>query len=301
VLTKLAYALEDRRRAHGKAVAVVSCDNIPQNGRVLSAAIREIFKSFGSEAEQWLIENVEFVSTSVDRITPRTSASDIEVIKTLTGWKDNSPVITEPFSDWILQGEFPLGRPEWELAGAKFVKDIEPFEKRKLWLLNGAHSTLAYSGLNRGLDSVFEAINDDDCFQIVEQFWVEAIGALPVELLNLNEYREALLSRFRNNRIEHKLSQISVDGLTKITLRIVPVALANLAKGTIPDGCANSIAQWIRFVKERSFQDSQSEKLKLALSKSESERALIGLLNEEFLKYEDFTNRILELCTKQPN
>jgi len=64
-----------------------------------------------------------------------------------TRWLDGAPVVTEPFASWVISGDFPAGRPQWEQAGALFVDDIEPYERRKLWLLNGAHSILAYLGL----------------------------------------------------------------------------------------------------------------------------------------------------------
>lgn len=298
-LTKLAYALEDRRRAHGLGIAIISCDNIPQNGKILSGALKQIFSSFGSEAEEWLEGQVEFVSTSVDRITPRTSQDDIQEVADKTGWQDALPVVTEPFSDWILEGNFPLGRPAWELAGAKFVENIEPFEKRKLWLLNGAHSSLAYAGLNTGLETVFDAISDGFCLDLVNEFWYEATRVLPQDILDLENYQKALLNRFRNQRIEHQLSQIAVDGLTKISLRIAPVALMNLRAGYLPQGCAKSIAHWISHVKDGAYKDSEAEKLRLALSKPEPEKALISLINVELLEFDHFMDEILEHCINQ--
>ncbi|MER6928996.1 hypothetical protein ACH0BA_03580 [Kocuria palustris] len=79
-------------------------------------------------------------------LAARRAAEDslLDDVAQATGFADQAPVVTEPFSSWVLQGEFPAGRPEWERAGAVFVEDLEPFERRKLWLLNGAHSLPAY-------------------------------------------------------------------------------------------------------------------------------------------------------------
>ncbi len=98
----------------------------------------------------WAEREVSFVGTSVDRITSATTDADRELVESRLGLHDRAPVVCEPFSDWVLCGEFPAGRPEWERVGARFVADIEPWELRKLWLLNGGHSLLAYLGLLRG-------------------------------------------------------------------------------------------------------------------------------------------------------
>ncbi|BBE24309.1 hypothetical protein MN0502_31920 [Arthrobacter sp. MN05-02] len=160
---------------------------------------------------------MSFVGTSVDRITPRTTAEDISEVSARTGLIDDAPVITEPFSSWILAGDFPAGRPAWETAGAVFVGDLEPFENRKLWLLNGAHSLLAYCGLARGHHTVAEALDDPLCAEAVEAFWDEAQHHLTLPALDIPAYRDALRERFRNARIAHRLEQIAADGTTKIT------------------------------------------------------------------------------------
>ena len=102
----------------------------------------------------WIRSSVSFVDSEVDRITPRTTADDVETVARLTGLRDECPVVTEPFTEWVLAGSFPAGRPAWEHAGAAFVDDVTPYEERKLWLLNGAHSLLAYAGSITGHETV---------------------------------------------------------------------------------------------------------------------------------------------------
>src|SRR5690606_27771747 len=92
-----------------------------------------------------------------------TTDEDRARVGELTGFDDHSPVVTEPFTEWVLAGEFPAGRPSWERAGARFVDDVRPFEQRKLWLLNGAHSMLAYAAPTRGHATVAEAVADPEC------------------------------------------------------------------------------------------------------------------------------------------
>jgi fructuronate reductase len=150
----------------------------------------------------------------------------------------------------VLSGCFPAGRPAWEDAGARFVDDIEPWEHRKLWLLNGAHTLLSFGGLLRGHDTIAQAIADPALSAMVDMLWDEAASQLPAGL-GLGSYRCALRERFLNSRIEHRLAQIAEDGTRKLALRIVPVAEANLRAGRLPCGAAFAIASWIAYAPGR--------------------------------------------------
>ena len=303
LLHRLAVALETRRREHGKGIAVVSCDNIPNNGGLLQTAMTDLFGLFSSDAMRWLEDKVSFVSTSVDRITPRTTASDIETVASETGWNDVSPVVTEPFTDWVLEGEFPEGRPDWHLAGAKFVDELEPFENRKLWLLNGAHSLLAYLGQLRGHSTVAQAIADAECLDAVEGFWAEAERGLTAPGLELPRYKAALLERFSNSRIEHQLAQIANDGSTKLRVRIAPTALRELADGNSADGCARVFQAWAAFLLSGTkFNDSRAVEIREAIRSAkgdhaEATRNLIALVSEELAASDQFMGQVLELAT----
>lgn len=300
ILSRLAAALETRRRANGLGLAIVSCDNMPSNGSLLKVAMNDLFAVYGAEALSWLNDKVSFVSTSVDRITPRTTTEDTEQVAKATGWEDSSPVVTEPFSDWVLQGEFPLGRPQWERAGAKFVDEIEPFENRKLWLLNGAHSLLAYLGQLRGLETVDEAIRDSRCRSQVELFWDEAERHLKESSLEIPKYRAALLNRFENSRIAHRLSQIAIDGATKLRVRIIPVAKAELADGRSAAGCASAIAGWVAYVmKNQKVQDSKSQEISKALAGSPTGLAqrLVSVLDLQVANDSKFMSLVSEEIT----
>lgn len=296
-LHRLAVALETRRRANGLAIAIVSCDNMPSNGTLLKIAMSDLFASFGTESVDWLNEKVSFVSTSIDRITPKTIDSDIAIVQKATGWKDNSPVVTEPFSDWILEGEFPQGRPQWERAGAKFVANIEPFENRKLWLLNGSHSLMAYLGQLRGHETVAQAINDRVCRVQVEALWTEAAKHLTDDGLEIPTYRAALLERFENTRIAHRLAQIAIDGATKLRVRIAPVAKSEIAAGRDASGCAMAIAGWVAYVlKYEKVQDSQSAEIARALNgnKSGVEQRLVSVIDLQLANDVKFMELVFE-------
>lgn len=291
-INRLAFALDMRRRDNGNPIALVSCDNIPNNGELLRDAIRNVFSTFDDAAQEWLEQNVSFVSTSIDRITPQTVNADIEEVMKETGWQDNSATVTEPFKDWILSGKFPMGRPAWENAGARFVDEIEPYEKRKLWLLNGAHSILAYSGLIRGHETVAEAIADEECKSLVETFWDDAVRHLPQAELHLPEYRAALMQRFSNPRIAHQLRQIAKDGATKLAVRIAPLAFAELEAGRNAEVEALAIASWIAHLKNSEFEDSQNEAIRLALASSDPTKSLVALLDVRLAQSAEFIDSV---------
>lgn len=248
-LGRLVLALAARRGSGAGPLAVVCCDNLAHNGKVARQAVLGMAEAFDAELAAWIRANISFVSTSVDRITPRTTAADLDAVASACGYRDESPVVTEPFRDWVLSGAFPAGRPRWEDAGATFVDDIEPFENRKLWLLNGAHSLLAYAGQLRGHTTVAQALADPGCREAVEAYWGEAEAHLTGADLRIGDYRAALLARFGNARIAHNLAQIAMDGSTKLRLRAVPVLRAERAAGRTGAAAARMIAAWMDYTR----------------------------------------------------
>ena len=277
-LMRLVVALDARRLAGGAPIAVVSCDNMPQNGERLRRGIRSIATMLGGPLLEWIDEAVSFVSTSVDRITPRLESYRIAAVEA-DGWLDAAPVVTEPFSDWVLSGDFPAGRPDWESAGARFVDDIEPWEFRKLWLLNGAHSILAYSGLLAGHATVADAIADPACRSLVDGFHGEAAAVLPAGVEHVR-YRAALIARFSNGAIAHRLEQIAADGADKMRYRIAAVAERTISDGGSADACAAAFATWIAWVLAGgAAPDARTDEVRRAVAASDPVAALVAVVS----------------------
>ncbi|GAA2111350.1 mannitol dehydrogenase family protein [Kocuria atrinae] len=292
---KVVVGLAERRRQNAGGLAVVSCDNLSANDVAAHNAIQGLAAAVDPELGEWVEENVSFVATSIDRITPRTEDSVLADVARETGYADQVPVVTEPFRSWVLQGEFPAGRPDWEKAGAEFVDDIEPFERRKLWLLNGSHSLMAYTGQLRGHATVAEAIGDPVCRAWVEEFWDEAAQHLTTPGLDIPGYRDALLDRFSNPRIAHHLAQIAMDGSTKLQMRAVPVLKAERQAGRAGTAAARAIAAWIAYLDGRTeVSDARSELVLEASQKPTDERvrALIAVLDAELAQQEDVVDQI---------
>ena len=245
---RVVAGLRARRRADVGPIALVPCDNLTGNGN----ALRRVIQDFAERADPtllgWIGESVSFVSTAVDRITPRSTAQDRDTVAALTGCTDHAVVVTEPFREWVFAGQFPGGRPPWEEAGARFVDDLTPYEHRKLWLLNGAHSLLAYGGLLRGHTTVAQAIADDTCYGWVHEWWTQAAHYLPQSAETLAEYRAQLTDRFANPRMRHRLAQIAADGTQKLPMRTVPILRRERAGGRRGLAALRTLAHWIAYL-----------------------------------------------------
>jgi fructuronate reductase len=242
---KLVQGLMERRRLGLDPLAIVSCDNLPGNGSVTRRVVLDLCSAVDTALADWVASAVRFPNTMVDRITPRATEDDIALATELTGWRDQSPVVTEPFREWVIERDFANERPEWERAGALLVDDVVPHERRKLLLLNGAHSLLAYVGLAGELTTVAEAISDAKCRALVAQWWGEARELVEFDSEVIDEYCSSLLERWANPRIAHRLEQIATDGSLKLPLRAMPVIREFRETGRLPSAAISAVAGWM--------------------------------------------------------
>lgn len=237
-------ALVARRAAGAGPLSFCPCDNVPDNGQLVERIVRDFAKLADSSLLSWIDDNVGFVTTMVDRITPRPTDATRAAVCTDTGIDDPVAVATEPFSQWVLAGEFKAGRPAWESAGAQFVEDVGPYEKLKLWLLNGSHSLMAYAAPLKRLATVHEAITDREVRGWVNDWWDVAARRLDLPDETVTAYRAALLERYENPQLRHLLAQIAADGSQKLPIRIVPALKADRADNGRPLGAERAVAAW---------------------------------------------------------
>jgi fructuronate reductase len=280
-LGRLALALMTRYRRGGGPLAIVSCDNLQANGSVLRERVLSLADQIDSGSAAWVDREVAFVSTSVDRITPPADAQDRLVVERELGLSDQAPVVCEPFSDWVLCGDFPGGRPNWGDAGARFVDEIEPWERRKLWILNGGHSLLAYLGIARGHRSVADAVSDPELSEALNAFWDLVERLLPTDLLGIATYRGQLLERFAQSRIAYPLSQIAGDGLEKLRNRVVPVIEAAQQRGDSAEPAMRILLAWTRWLIDepgRVTTDQNAHLLRDALTAGSELDQTVGLI-----------------------
>ena len=250
-------------------VTVLSCDNLPENGSKLARAVHD----FASAAGIDITINVTFPASMVDRITPATTDT------TRAEASDLMAVPTEAFSEWVVEDHFAAARPDW--PGVQWVDDVAPYEMRKLRMLNGAHSYLAYAGTLRGHTYVHEAVADPDLRATTQALMAEAAQTLPAEVqLQAAQYSDDLIARFENPSLHHRLRQIAMDGSQKLPIRI----LASLAARTSDSPALEAaVAAWIGFVQAevaagRTLDDPMADQIALACRASDAKGALRALI-----------------------
>ncbi|MBV9594389.1 MAG: mannitol dehydrogenase family protein [Actinobacteria bacterium] len=243
---RIAAGLLARVERDAGPISVLSCDNLQANGSSLRSAVLGLLDVAAPRAGARVAELTAFVSTVVDRITPAARAEDRVTIEQLLDLRDDTPVVTEPFSEWVIEDAFAASHPPWERWGARVVPEVAVYEQRKLWLLNSAHSLLAYAGSIRGHVTVADAIADDELAALVRSLWSGAVAEIDLPGTELDEYQEALLIRFGNGHIEHRLSQIATDGSHKLRMRVPPVLRLRRQRGlAATDGQVAVLASWL--------------------------------------------------------
>ena len=265
---KFVAGLLTRRAAGLGGVTFVPCDNLPENGGVVRRVVFDFAEAVDPSLAVWVADNCSFVTTMVDRITPRTTDEDRADLLRATGVDDPACVITERYSEWVLSGTFVAGRPAWESAGARFVDDLRPWEHRKLWFLNGSHSLMAYAAPLLGHETVADAIDSPMVRGWVEEWWDDAAAVLPLPKAEIDAYRLALLERFANPRIRHYLAQIAADGFQKLPVRILPVLRARQGEGVVARGATRALAAWVLHLRGSGapVNDPQAESLRSAVA-----------------------------------
>lgn len=242
--------LAARRAAGGRGLAVLSCDNLPENGAAMRRIVTRLAALRDPALAEWIDTQVDFPSGMVDRIVPATTEADRDEASALLGLRDEACVVTEPFSQWVIEDRFRAGRPAWEGGGATLVRDVAPFERMKLRLLNGSHSTLAYLGYLAGHATVAETIAAPGFAALVERLWDEASPTLALPAgTDLAAYRGATLARFANMSLRHRTWQIAMDGTQKLPQRLLATIRDNLAAARPIDFAALGVAAWMRYVR----------------------------------------------------
>jgi len=240
-----------RRRAGGIApFTVLSCDNLPANGRTAKHVLTRFAEFVDPDLGRYLGDTLACPSTMVDRIVPATTDDDRGRIARSLGLEDAWPVVTEPFSQWVIEDQFTQGRPDWGAHGVELVRDVAPYETMKLRLLNGAHSTLAYLGGLAGYGAVAEAMAEPAMAAFVERLMFSEV--IPVlrgpSGANVGAYARSLIARFHNPALRHRTAQIAMDGSQKLPQRLLGTARDRLAHGLELPCVALGVAGWMRHV-----------------------------------------------------
>jgi fructuronate reductase len=256
VIGQIVAGLERRRRETGAPLTVLCCDNFPSGGEVLRGLVGEFAgrRPGGDGLVGWIEGAVRFPSAMVDRITPATTAEDRAQVAAALGVRDEGVVVTEPFSQWVIEDDFAAGRPAWERAGVLMTDDVRPYERIKLRLLNGSHSTLAYLGALADYTFLADTVEADRPFvALVTRLMREDVTpTLHVPAgFDLGEYERDLLERFANPAIRHRTLQIAMDGSQKLPQRLLDTVRDRRRAGAEPLAAGLGVAAWMRFVAVR--------------------------------------------------
>lgn len=275
----VAAGLAARKAAGLGGVTLLSCDNLAGNGGVLRRLMRDYLAAYHPDLSAWFDGECTCPATMIDRIVPATTDADRVAAEAVLGVRDEGAVVTEAFSQWVIEDDFAGPRPRWERFGAELVADVAPYETAKLRMLNGAHSALAYIGLGRGHEFVHQAIADPDIRPVIERLMREeaapTIDAAPGQ--DLNAYADALLDRFANSALNHRLIQIAMDGSQKIPQRWLETLAWHQARGQRCPSLEAAIAAWIAFLRnEHPVDDPLAEKLREAAAGPEALERLFG-------------------------
>ncbi|XDA97633.1 mannitol dehydrogenase family protein [Sulfitobacter sp. LCG007] len=247
----LVRALERRKRAGLAPFTVLTCDNLPENGRLVRGVVLELARAIDPGLADWIAAEGRFPATMVDRIVPATRPEDITGLADETGLDDQAPVMHEPFRQWVVEDDFVSGtRPMLENVGVQMVGDVTPFEHMKLRMLNGTHSSLAYLGYLAGHETIADTVADPVFAAFVKRLWAqEIIPAVPTPPgEDLERYAAALFERYANPAIRHRTWQIAMDGSQKLPQRILSTLSENRAAGRSSPGLILAVAAWMRYV-----------------------------------------------------
>jgi fructuronate reductase len=239
-----------QRMADSAPVTLVSCDNIPGNGRILG----NVVSSFADAADQrlaaWIGDNVRFPSTMVDRIVPATRPDDLKRVADLSGLRDDGVVVGEPFRQWVIEDDFNRPRPRWDVAGAEFVSNVEPYEFIKMRVLNACQTALCYLGALSGLQTTCDDVRDPLLRSFAERMILaESAAVLPdVPSMQVVPYLELTLSRLANPAIRHSNHQIATDGSQKINQRILQPLRDRMAKHQPSPLLETAVGGWVAYL-----------------------------------------------------
>lgn len=246
----LAAGLARRRQLNRDGVTLLSCDNLPHNGRVLKTVVTDFVAEADPSLLPWIEKHVTFPCSMVDRIVPATTEEDLAGLESVLGCRDEAAVFTEPFNQWVVENNFARGAPLWQNVGALLVADVAPFETMKLRLLNGSHSLIAYLGYLAGYEYVHQVMANGHFRRLVRAYMDDqAQPSLTVpDGFDIDGYKENLCRRFANASLNHRAFQIAQDGSQKIPQRWLAAVRVLEDGGQSTNLIALAVAGWIHYL-----------------------------------------------------
>ena len=242
----LTQALKLRKEQNAGAITILSCDNIEGNGEVTKKMLLSYITFAQPDLLDWIKENVSFPNSMVDRITPATMPTDISELKEVSGIEDQWPVVCESFQQWVIEDQFIAGRPNLESVGVQFVKNVAPFEKMKLGLLNAGHSVVGILGSLVGYSTIDEAVSDPAIQTFLKNYLDFEVTPILRDLdgMDLTAYKQMLIKRFSNIYIKDQIDRICSETSAKMPKFILPTVFEQLKSNKNISNASFIIAAW---------------------------------------------------------
>lgn len=256
----LAEALDRRRNRGMQPFTVMSCDNLQHNGNIAKKMLLAFARRRDPALADWLEQHCAFPNSMVDRITPATTDEHRALLKDKFALQDNWPVPTEPFMQWVIEDNFPGGRPRWEDVGAQMTSDVLPYEKMKMRLLNASHQAMCYIGLLLGYEFAHQTMEDQRIRQLVKTMMDDEVTPLltPPAGIDMEQYKQTLIERFSNPTIRDQLSRIGTEGSARIPGFVLPSVMEALPRGGQIKMMSFTVAAWFRYL---TGEDDQGNKM----------------------------------------
>lgn len=247
----LVRALEKRMQAGLAPFAVISCDNLPENGRRTRKAVLSFAALRNDALAAWIEAHTPFPSSMVDRIVPAVTESSLADVAALLGRRDENAITAEAFIQWVVE-DFGPERPDWEPDGVQMTHDVRPYEGMKLRLLNGSHSLLAYAGGMAGKETIVDCMREPLLEQLVARYLATEAGPSlrDVPEATWKEAADNIVRRFKNDSLAHKTNQIAMDGSQKIPQRWLHGTLERIQSGHACPCTALGLAAWLFHMRE---------------------------------------------------
>ncbi|MCZ4077154.1 mannitol dehydrogenase family protein [Rhodococcus sp. H36-A4] len=239
-----------RRKDRGmKPFTIMSCDNIEGNGHIAESTFTTFARLKDPALAKWITTEGAFPNSMVDRITPVTTPEVIQELSDRYALDDQWPVAGEPFTQWVLEDKFTLGRPAFEHVGVQVVDDVTPYELMKLRLLNASHQALCYFGYLSGYRLVHEVAQDSLFAEFLLAYMDdEATPTLQaVPGIDLDEYKKTLIERFSNPEIRDTVARLCAESSDRIPKWLLPVIRTNLDTGGPITLATAVVASWARY------------------------------------------------------
>ena len=275
--------LKARRDAGLAAFTVMSCDNLPENGKVARQAVLGLARLQDSALADWIEAEVALPNGMVDCITPATSPAEIAMVRDTFGIDDAAPVTCEPFRQWVLEDNFPSGRPALEKVGVEFVEDVHAHELMKLRILNGGHAAIAYVGDLLGYEIVSDAMADPAI-----RGWYAALATReviptlhPIPGVSYADYLSSCIERFSNSAVRDTIPRLCFDGSNRQPKFVLPTVRDALAQGLPVEGLALEVALWCLYCAKRTPDEIGDERA-AALSGAKGDPATFLAITDVF-------------------